>query len=268
MSHPIYLRLGEGASADLHLYWILKELGWLSWAEQLIFKLLGEINVSLVLPICREYSACKAVSPNNFTFCSGFRGGLGREAAMDSAHMSSDWWGRGKKYLSLISLDDVYSGKEVLGKGTEALNKSNQIMSNRTISADEGHFELANPFAWQIITFIFSCKLYSLSFLTKLGYFCNLFQSLQQQSAAFLPLDPQHPSDIHYWLIPRGLPAVSCRWLMLPSSAPGIDSMKYIHGVLRLGGNKKGWGKRERGLQLLSHGSQMRQDACLCCVLV
>lgn len=51
--------------------------------------------------------------------------------------------GRGKRYLSLISLDDVCSGKEVLSKGTEALNKTNQKMSNTTISADEGHFELA-----------------------------------------------------------------------------------------------------------------------------
>lgn len=42
-----------------------------------------------------------------------------------------------------ISLDDVCSGKEELRKGTEALNKSDQIMSNTTISADEGHFELA-----------------------------------------------------------------------------------------------------------------------------
>lgn len=48
-----------------------------------------------------------------------------------------------KKYLSLISVGDACSGKEALRKGAEALNKSNQIMSNTTISADEGHFELA-----------------------------------------------------------------------------------------------------------------------------
>lgn len=42
-----------------------------------------------------------------------------------------------------ISLDDVCSGKEALRKGTEALNKRNKIMSNTTISVDEGHFELA-----------------------------------------------------------------------------------------------------------------------------
>lgn len=94
-----------------------------------------------MLPICREYSACRTVSTNDSIFCFIFGEGLGR--AMGSAHTSSNWCGRVKKYLSLISLDDVRSGKEALRKGTEALNKSNQIMSNTTISADEGHFELA-----------------------------------------------------------------------------------------------------------------------------
>lgn len=104
-----------------------------------------------------------------------------------------------------------------------------------------------NPFAWQIITFISSCKLYSLSFLTKLGYFCDLFQSLQRQSAGFLPLDPRHPGDIHYRLIPWGLPAASCRWLTLPSSAPGTDCMKKYLGGTETGRYEGGLGKEGEG---------------------
>lgn len=132
---------GRWPSGDLCFYWVLTDPESHGWTRQQIFKelKLGEVNVT----ICGEYPEWRADSTNIFTSSFVFGEGSEREAAMDSAHMSSDWWGRGKKYLSLISLDDVCLGKEALRKGAEALNKSNRIMSDTTISADEGHFELA-----------------------------------------------------------------------------------------------------------------------------
>lgn len=46
--------------------------------------------MTIVLPIRGEYSVCRTVSGNDFTFCFIFGEGLRMEAAMDSAHTSSD----------------------------------------------------------------------------------------------------------------------------------------------------------------------------------
>lgn len=94
--------------------------------------------MTIVLPICREYSVCKQL----YLLFHIWRG-IGKRGSYGCSSHVFRLIGRGKKYLSLISLDDVCSGKEALRKGTEALNKSNRIMSNTTISADEGHFELS-----------------------------------------------------------------------------------------------------------------------------
>lgn len=63
---------------------------------------LGEINVTILHPICREHSACRTVSTYSFTICFTFGEGLGREMAIDSTHTSSDWWGRGKKLVWMM----------------------------------------------------------------------------------------------------------------------------------------------------------------------
>lgn len=46
--------------------------------------------MTIMLPIGGEYSAYRTVSANDFIFCFIFGEGSGREAAMDSAHVSSD----------------------------------------------------------------------------------------------------------------------------------------------------------------------------------
>lgn len=51
---------------------------------------LGEINVTILHPICREPSACRTVSTYSCTICFISGEGLGREAAIDSTHISSD----------------------------------------------------------------------------------------------------------------------------------------------------------------------------------
>lgn len=133
-----------------------------------------------------------------------------------------------------------------------------------------------NPFAWQIITFISSCKLYSPSFLMKLGYFCDSFQSLQRQSAGFLPPDPRHPGDIHHQLIPGGCLLSAADGLCFPASHLALTAWRSNFGVLSLDGNREGWGKREKGL-FRSPGRQKGADrihasiidqphvGCLCC---
>lgn len=115
-----------------------------------------------------------------------------------------------------------------------------------------------NPFAWQIITFISSCKLYSLSFLMKLGYFCDSFQSLQRQSAGFLPPDPPHPGDIPT-SYSRGCLPSAADGLCLLASHLALTAWKSNFGVPSLGGHREGWGKRKKRL-FLSLGRQKDAD--------
>lgn len=89
----------------------------------------------------------------------------------------------------------------------------------------------------------------------KLGYCCNWFQSLQLQSARFLPPDPQHPGDIHHKLIPGGCLPSAADGLCFPASHLALTAWRSTFGLLSLEGNREGWGKREKGL-FLSPGKQ------------
>lgn len=86
-----------------------------------------------------------------------------------------------------ISLDDVCSGKEALRKGTEALNKSNQIMSNTTISVDEGHFELAKSICMANNHIHLQLQIIQPFLPDGAGIFLQL---IWVPSAGFLPPDP------------------------------------------------------------------------------
>lgn len=99
----------------------------------------------------------------------------------------------------------------------------------------------------------------------KLGYFCDRFQSLQLQSARFLPPDPQHPGDIHHHLIPGGCLPSAAYGLCFPASHLALTAWRWNFGLLSLEGNREGCGKREKGL-FLSPGRQ--EDAGRICVSI
>jgi len=73
-----------------------------------------------------------------------------------------------------------------------------------------------NPFAWQIITFISSCKLYSLFFLTKLGIFLQL---VSIPSAAVSRIPASRPSTSWWYsLLAYPMGAACCQLQMAYAS--------------------------------------------------
>lgn len=159
-----------------------------------------------------------------------------------------------------ISLDDVCSGKEALRKGTEALNKSNQIMSNTTISADEGHFELAKSICMANNHIPLQLQIIQPFLPDEAGIFLWLV-SIPSEAVSRIPAS--RPSTSWWYpppANPRVLPALSCGWPVLPS----FTTWHWQHGrvalgVLSLESDREGWGKREKGL-FLSPGRQKDAD--------
>lgn len=130
-----------------------------------------------------------------------------------------------------ISLDDVCSGKEALRKGTEALNKSNQIMSNTTISADEGHFELAKSICMANNHIPLQLQIIQPFLPDEAGIFLWLV-SIPSEAVSRIPAS--RPSTSWWYpppANPRVLPALSCGWPVLPS----FTTWHWQHGRVTLG---------------------------------